>query len=45
MPSTLSETTDPTEPVPVTTIDAHQHVWDLSVRDQFAGTAARVYGL
>ncbi|MGW1552624.1 amidohydrolase family protein [Streptomyces sp. NPDC002346] len=34
MPSTLSETTDLTEPVPVTTIDAHQHVWDLSVRDQ-----------
>lgn len=27
MPSTSSETT-------VTTIDAHQHVWDLSVRDQ-----------
>ncbi|MFE6958036.1 amidohydrolase family protein [Streptomyces sp. NPDC057696] len=34
MPSTLSETTDPTVPAPVTTIDAHQHVWDLSVRDQ-----------
>ncbi|MFF2503640.1 amidohydrolase family protein [Streptomyces sp. NPDC058067] len=34
MPSTSSEATDPTGPAPVTTIDAHQHVWDLSVRDQ-----------